>query len=94
MKAGVVPTHYTSTGLAFSDGTRIPADVIVFATGFGLNLKDSIRGYFGDTVADQTDHFFGLNDEGEMRGAWSIQRERVSINMAASILTCLQIQGL
>lgn len=75
MKAGVVPTHYTSTGLAFSDGTNISADVIVFATGFEVNLKDSIRGFFGDSVADQTDQFFGLNDEGEVRGAWRIQRE-------------------
>lgn len=74
MKAGLAPEKYTSAGLAFDDGTEIPADVIVFATGFEVNLKESIRKLFGDEVADQTDQFFGLDDEGEIRGAWRIQR--------------------
>lgn len=73
MKAGVEATHYTPTGLAFSDGTELPADVIVFSTGFEIDLKESIRRFFGDEVADQTDQFFGLDDEGEVRGAWRIQ---------------------
>lgn len=86
MKAGVAPTHYTSTGLAFSDGTEIPADVIVFATGFQVNMKDSIRKIFGDDVADQTDQFFGLDDEGEVRGAWRIQREYTNVHCALVVL--------
>lgn len=68
-------THFTSTGLGFADGTEIPADVIVFSTGFEVNLKDSIRRLFGDDVADRTDQFFGIDDEGEIRGAYRIQRE-------------------
>lgn len=68
-------THYTSEGVGFSDGTELPADVIVFSTGFEIDLKNSIRRFFGDAVADRTDQFFGVDDEGEVRGAWKIERE-------------------
>lgn len=93
MKAGVPATHYTSEGLGFSDGTEVSADVIVFATGFELDLKDSIRRFFGDAVADQTDQFFGLDDEGEVRGAWRIQREYSCSQLNIAVLSHLQIQG-
>lgn len=72
-------THYTTTGLGFSNGTETPADVIVFSTGFELDLKESIRRFFGDEVADQTDQFFGVDDEGEVRGAWRIQRKSICV---------------
>jgi hypothetical protein len=87
VKAGAVPTNYTNSGLAFSDGTEISADVIVFATGFDINLKDSIRKYFGDEVADRIDQFFGLDDEGEVRGAWRIQRGWICVPVDTVMLT-------
>lgn len=53
----------------------MPADVIVWATGFETNLKDYVRELFGSETADQVDEFFGFDDEGEIRGAWKIQRK-------------------
>lgn len=75
MKSRANATHYTKSGLAFDDGTEIPADVIVWSTGFEMNLRKDIEAMLGAEVAKKTDDFFGVDDEGEVRGAWKLQRE-------------------
>lgn len=75
IKSDARATHYTSRGLGFSDGTEIPADVILWATGFERNLRESVRRLFGVAVAAQIDDFGGVNDEGETKGAWKLQRK-------------------
>ena len=54
----------------FSDGEEVKADLIVFATGFVGGMKDSIREILGSEVADSIDDFWGLNKEGEIKGAF------------------------
>ncbi|KIW17548.1 hypothetical protein PV08_04742 [Exophiala spinifera] len=61
---------YTEDGLLFADGTEIKADVIVFATGFVGNLKQHVQKFFGDEVAERAGNCFGLNEEGEILGAF------------------------
>lgn len=70
MKSSALPTHYTTTGLAFSDGTEIPADVIVFSTGFEGNMRSEVARLFGKDVAARADDFWGLDEEGELKGAF------------------------
>lgn len=70
MKAGALPTHYTRTGLAFSDGTEIAADVIVFSTGFVGNMRTEVAQIFGSEVASRADDFWGLDEEGELKGVF------------------------
>ncbi|KAK5033316.1 hypothetical protein LTS07_003618 [Exophiala sideris] len=70
MKAGALPTHYTRTGLAFSDGTEIPADVIIFSTGFVGNMRTEVAQIFGKEVAARADDFWGLDEEGELKGVF------------------------
>ncbi|KEF55398.1 uncharacterized protein A1O9_08148 [Exophiala aquamarina CBS 119918] len=70
MKSGALATHYTRTGLGFSDGTEIPADVIVFCTGFVGNMRTNVAKLFGQGVADSVDDFWGLDDEAELKGAF------------------------
>lgn len=70
MKSNALPTHYTPTGLAFSDGTVVDADVIVFATGFAGNMRANVRDFFGDKVADRVADYWGLDEEGEIKGAF------------------------
>lgn len=70
VKADSTPLRYTSRGLSFSDGTEVTADVIVFATGFVSNLKDVITQYVGQPVADQIQDFWGVDNEGEINGAF------------------------
>ncbi|OAL37634.1 hypothetical protein AYO20_03141 [Fonsecaea nubica] len=70
VKSGSSPTHYTATGLAFDDGTELKADVIVFTTGFVGNLRQIAGRIVGPEIADQLDDFWGVDAEGELRGAF------------------------
>ncbi|KAI4850494.1 flavin-containing monooxygenase [Aureobasidium sp. EXF-8845] len=68
IKSGILPTSYTKTGLRFEDGTEVDADVVVFATGFRGNLRQSVTSIVGSDTAAHLDDFFGLDAEGEIRG--------------------------
>ncbi len=65
-----LPVGYTSKGLKMSDGCHIDGDVIVFATGYTGNLKDTARRVFGDTIGNSLEEFWQCDEEGESRGAW------------------------
>ncbi|KIK68524.1 hypothetical protein GYMLUDRAFT_154489 [Collybiopsis luxurians FD-317 M1] len=60
---------FTETGLKFEDGSELPADVVVYATGFG-DARDVVRKVCGDEVADKCSRIWGLNEEGETYGTW------------------------
>ncbi|KAJ3967698.1 hypothetical protein EV361DRAFT_929427 [Lentinula raphanica] len=60
---------FTETGLKFEDGSERPADVVVFATGFG-DARQIIRKICGDDVANKCNPAWGLNEEGEIVGSW------------------------
>ncbi|KAK5048976.1 hypothetical protein LTR84_005398 [Exophiala bonariae] len=70
MKANALPTHFTPNGLGFSDGTEIPADIIVFCTGFVGNMRTNVAKIFGQGIADGVEDFWGLDDEAELKGAF------------------------
>lgn len=70
MKSDALPTHYTRTGLAFADGSEIPADVIVFSTGFVGNAKGDVVRIFGKDIASKVEDYWGFNEEGELRGTF------------------------
>lgn len=65
MKSDALPVRYTETGLVFSDGQELPADLIVFATGFDRDMKGRMRRFFGEEVADCVKSS-GVNEEGEV----------------------------
>ncbi|KAF8191347.1 hypothetical protein BJ912DRAFT_1022034 [Pholiota molesta] len=56
-------------GIRFEDGSELPADVIIFATGLS-QPRDVIRPIFGDEVADKSIQMWGLNEEGEINGCY------------------------
>ncbi|KDR66354.1 hypothetical protein GALMADRAFT_259418 [Galerina marginata CBS 339.88] len=60
---------FTETGIKFANGTELPADVVVFATGLG-DPVGHIRRVCGDEVANRCKDIWGLNDEGELNGVW------------------------
>ena len=70
VKSDAVPTTYTEDGLHFSDGSELKADVIVFSTGFSGDLRSEIRELFGEDVASKVQDFWGLDEEGELNGAF------------------------
>ncbi|EER24455.1 Flavin-binding monooxygenase-like family protein [Coccidioides posadasii C735 delta SOWgp] len=70
MKSDALITAYTENGLLLSDGSELKADVIVFTTGFVGTLRDEVAKYLGQQIADQVDEYWGLDTEGEIRGAY------------------------
>jgi hypothetical protein len=48
----------------------LKADVIVFCTGFLGNVKLLISDMLGDDVANRVEDYWGLDAEGELKGAF------------------------
>lgn len=55
-------------GLVFEDGTEVPADVIVIATGFKRDFRGEAARLIGQKSAEVMDDYGGLDSEGEIRG--------------------------
>jgi hypothetical protein len=70
VKCDALPIAYTETGLQMSDGSHIEADVIVFATGYTGNIRETAKKIFGDEIGDTLEEFWQCDEEGESRGAW------------------------
>ncbi|KAJ6458695.1 hypothetical protein DFH09DRAFT_1199203 [Mycena vulgaris] len=60
---------FSPDGLEFEDGSILPADVVIFATGAG-NLSDPIRSICGKEIAEKCAPIWGLDNEGEINGCW------------------------
>lgn len=56
---------FASDGLVLADGSKLPADVVVLATGYD-NMRTSARKIFGDRVANRLYDVWDLNNEGEL----------------------------
>ncbi|KAI0032439.1 hypothetical protein K488DRAFT_49937 [Vararia minispora EC-137] len=69
LKSGSQIARFVPGGLEFEDGSTLAADVVIFATGYG-NTNDTYRDIFGDAIADRLNPIWGLDGEGEIRGAW------------------------
>jgi lysine/ornithine N-monooxygenase len=70
IKSDSLPTHYTTHGLAFSDNSVLPADVVIFATGFQTNLHAIVSQLFSLSIADAMGDRYGIDNEGEIQGAF------------------------
>lgn len=78
--------RYTSSGLLFTDGTKIDADVIVLATGFNGNLRNDVERIFGRAVADCAGDCFGINQEGEVLGAFRVLQRKSQLDGFSNLL--------
>lgn len=70
MKTDSMPLRYVEDGLICANGDHLKADVIVFATGFVGNMRIIVASLLGNDVASQIEDFWGLDEEGETRGAF------------------------
>ena len=80
MKGDAALTGFTATGLQFSDGSTLDADVVVFCTGFSHDIRKEAIKIVGADVGEKLDDYWALDDEGELRGVykphgrmWSLQ---------------------
>jgi lactate dehydrogenase-like 2-hydroxyacid dehydrogenase len=56
-------------GVRLKDGTTLPADLLVAATGY-LNQQDMVRHLLGDAVADRIGPVWGFDEGGELANMW------------------------
>ncbi|KAJ6604023.1 dimethylaniline monooxygenase [Mycena sp. CBHHK59/15] len=69
IKQGVEPASFTEDSIVFSDGSSLPADVVIYATAY-QSIRDDMVPLFTDAVIDQTSVLWGLDEEGELRGCY------------------------
>lgn len=60
---------FTSEGLVLADGSVIPSDLVVLATGYEKQ-QEAVRDMFGDAVAAKIGDVWGFNEDGFMQNMW------------------------
>ncbi len=60
---------FVADGMRMKDGSVIPADLLVAATGY-LNLQDTVRRFMGDDIADRIGPVWGFGEAQELRNMW------------------------
>ncbi|KAJ3574925.1 hypothetical protein NP233_g1442 [Leucocoprinus birnbaumii] len=69
VKHGVEIAEAKEESVVFSDGSEIPADDVIFATGYHPPYANLVK-IFGEEMAQRGGHYWGLDDEGELRGVY------------------------
>lgn len=78
LKSGVAIERLTSDSVLLSDGTKLPADVIIYATGFG-SMEEWVKRLISPEVAERIGKCWGYGSgtrgdpgpwEGELRNMW------------------------
>ncbi|KIY01266.1 uncharacterized protein Z520_02818 [Fonsecaea multimorphosa CBS 102226] len=70
MQTDSLPVRWVEDGLVCADGHHLKADVVLFATGFVGNMRLLVAELLGTDTAAQVQDFWGLDAEGELRGAF------------------------
>ncbi|KAI0741575.1 FAD/NAD-P-binding domain-containing protein [Daedaleopsis nitida] len=68
-KTGQGLAEFTKNSLVLTDGTELPADLVVFATGY-YHMRETNTELLGKDVIDQTEPVYGLDEEGEIKGSY------------------------
>ncbi|KAI9507262.1 FAD/NAD-P-binding domain-containing protein, partial [Russula earlei] len=61
--------RFTQKGLAFTDGSALDADAVIFATGYG-DARTPLRKILGPDIGARLKPIWGLDSEGEIRSVW------------------------
>jgi putative flavoprotein involved in K+ transport len=61
--------RFCAEGARLRDGSVVPADLIVLATGYH-GQKEAVRAVLGDEITDRVGQVWGLDGEGELAGMW------------------------
>lgn len=101
IKQGCEISEILQDGILFSDGQKLEADEIVFATGY-QNMRTQARTIFGNELADRVEDVWGLDEEGELRTIWRKSGHPGFWFMGGNLAMCrffsrtlaLQIKGL
>ncbi len=78
VRSGVEPTGFESDAVRLSDGAAVPADLVVYATGY-LTAQQTVADLIGEETASRIGHCWGYGSgtpgdpgpwEGELRNLW------------------------
>ena len=61
--------RFVVQGARLKDGSLVPADLLVLATGY-LSQQDSVRHFLGDKIAEDIGPVWGFDEGGELRNMW------------------------
>ncbi|MGX4807308.1 flavin-containing monooxygenase [Bradyrhizobium guangdongense] len=78
---------FTADGLQMKDGSAIPADLIVLATGYKTQ-EYLVRKLFGDAVADRVGPIWGFGDGFELRNMYARTEQPGLWFIAGSLAQC------
>jgi lactate dehydrogenase-like 2-hydroxyacid dehydrogenase len=77
----------TAEGALLRDGTTVPADLIVLATGY-KSQQELLRTLCGDEIADRVGPIWGFDAAGELRNMWKRTPQEGLWFMAGSLAQC------
>ncbi|KAF9448823.1 FAD/NAD(P)-binding domain-containing protein [Macrolepiota fuliginosa MF-IS2] len=69
VKHGVELAELKEESVVFTDGSEVPADAVIFATGFD-SIHDDIVKIFGKTTIDRAGQLGGTDEEGELKNVY------------------------
>ncbi|KLO18204.1 FAD/NAD-binding domain-containing protein [Schizopora paradoxa] len=87
LKSGNQISHFTKDSIVFDDGSSLPADVVVFATGYGKPL-DLLTEVAGKEVAARTKPIMDLDAEGEVNTYWRFSGVEGLYHMMGNLALC------
>lgn len=87
VKQGVDLARMTANEAVFGDGSSMPVDMVVLATGY-KNMKESVRNLLGDEVAERVGEAWGFDEEGELRNMWRRTAQEGFWFMGGSLAQC------
>jgi len=66
--------RFVPEGALLKDGTVVPADLLVLATGYHTQ-QEMVRRLLGDETAERVGQVWGIDDQGEMANMWKRTRQ-------------------
>jgi putative flavoprotein involved in K+ transport len=78
---------FVPEGARLKDGTVVPADLLVLATGY-KNQQDTARAFLGDAVANAIGPVWGFDEGGELRNMWKQTAQPCLWFTAGSLAQC------
>ncbi|KAG1846376.1 hypothetical protein DFJ58DRAFT_730500 [Suillus subalutaceus] len=86
VKSGHEISHFSPTGMVFDDGSRVMADLVIFATGYSkTTIKQVAESLFGPQVADAVHDLGGWDSDCELAGVWRPTGRQYSVDLIARL---------
>jgi len=70
LRSGVSVARLEESSVVLSDGSTLPADIVVFATGY-QPLEKSVARLFGDDMAARVGPIYGIGNDGELQNMYA-----------------------